>query len=76
MALWRLKRVLELYDGVKLKFRVLRRFTLAEFSRKYDRITYIINLKKTVIFVDLGFIYGKIFREVTKSNKEAVKKKI
>jgi hypothetical protein len=77
MALWRLKRALELHHGAELKFRVLRRLTLAEFSREYDRTVYAVGRKrKRVTLVDLGFICGKIFPELAESNKEAAKKKI
>jgi len=77
MALWRLKRVLKLHDGVELKSRVLRRFTLVEFFREYDKTVYVVDRKrKTVILVDFGFICGKIFLELAESNKDAVKKKI
>ena len=77
MALWRLKRVLELHDGVELKSRVLRRLTLAEFSREYDRTAYAVGRKrKRVTLMDFTFICGKIFPEVAESNKEAAKKKI
>jgi hypothetical protein len=68
---------LEFHDGVELKFRVLKRLTLAEFSRKYDRTAYVVGRKRKIVtLVNLIFICGKIFPEVAESNKEAAKKKI
>jgi hypothetical protein len=68
---------LEFHDKAELKSRVLKKLTLAEFFREYDKTAYTVDRKrKTVNLINFTFICGKIFPEVAESNKEAAKKKI
>jgi hypothetical protein len=71
------KKILKFHDKAELKSRVLKKLTLTEFSREYNKIIYIIDRKrKKITLINFNFIYRKIFPELTESNKEAAKKKI